>query len=150
MRKKKKDTGFTHKELVKKAVYWLGHAKKCNPVFGERGSRQISEVPDAIGFTAHESIVVEVKVSKSDLLADKKKKHRTDGKGMGNRRFYLMPQDLYEQLEDHDWEGWGVLTCNRYGTKQARGMASGEFESCIKSERDFLRSRVLEIQNFGR
>jgi len=141
---------FTHNELVKKAVYWLGHAKQCNPVFGERGSRQLSEIPDAIGFTAHESIVVEVKVSKSDLLADQKKPHRTNGDGMGNRRFYLMPEDLYEQCKDHDWNGWGVLITNRYGTKQARGMSSGEFESNIKSERDFLRSRVLEIQNFGR
>ncbi len=141
---------FTHKELVKKAVYWLGHAKQCNPVFGERGSRQIAEIPDAIGFTAHESIVVEVKISKSDLLADKKKSHRTNGEGMGNKRFYLMPQELYEQCIDHDWGGWGVLTCNKYGTKQARGMKSDEFESSIKSERDFLRSRVLEIQNFGK
>jgi len=141
---------FTHKELVKKAVYWLGHAKQCNPAFGERGSRQLSEIPDAIGFTAHESIVVEVKISKSDLLADKKKTHRTNGKGMGNKRFYLMPHELYEQCSDYDWNGWGVLTCNRYGTKQVRGMASDDFESNIKSERDFLRSRILEIQNFGR
>ena len=140
---------FTHKELVRKAVYWLGHAKQCNPAFGERGSRQLSEIPDAIGFTAHESIVVEVKISKSDLLADKKKKHRTNGEGMGNKRFYLMPQELYEQCKDHDWDGWGVLTCDSYGTKQVRGMKSAEFESNIKSERDFLRSRVLEIQSFG-
>lgn len=29
-------------------------------------------------------------------------------------------------------------------------MKSSEFESNIKSERDFLRSRILEIQNFGK
>ncbi len=145
-----KSKPFTHNELVKKAVYWLGHAKQCNPVFGERGSRQLSEMPDAIGFTAHESIVVEVKVSKSDLRVDKKKPHRTNGEGMGNKRFHLMPQELYEQCENHDWNGWGVITCNSYGTKQVRGMSSDEFESNIKSERDFLRSRVLEVQSFGR
>ncbi len=145
-------TTLTHKDLVKHAVRWLAGAQQCNPVFSERGSARVGEVPDAIGFTANESVVVEVKVSKSDLMADKKKPHRTNGDGMGNRRYYLLTEELYQQCKDHDWRGWGVAVWSDRSlcVRQVRGMSSEEFNSNIQKERDFLRSRILEVQRFGR
>ena len=140
-----------HKELVEHAKFWLIRSKQCNPVFTEKGSVNFSEMPDAIGFTAHLSIVLECKISKSDLRADKKKPHRQNG-GLGNLRYYFMPLSLYEECKDYDWKGWGVVTItSKHGTivRQVRGLDSKEFESNIKNERDFLRSRVLEIQRFG-
>jgi hypothetical protein len=146
------DKIMTHNDLVKKAVVWLKTAQQCNPVFSERGSARIPEVPDAIGFTSTESIVVEVKVSKGDLMADKKKLHRTNGDGMGNRRYYLMPEDIYQECKGNDWRGWGVAVWSDRSmcVRQVRGMSSKEFSSNIQKERDFLRSRILEVQRFGR
>ncbi|NDV19085.1 hypothetical protein GO013_06580 [Pseudodesulfovibrio sp. JC047] len=140
---------MTHAQVVKKAKDWLRLAKKCNPVFAERGGQVINEFPDAIGFTAHETIVVECKVSKSDLLADKKKPFRSEG-GLGDQRYYMLPASLYDECEDHDWGGWGVVLCGPdRATKQVWGMKSADFTSNLKVERDFLRSRVMEIQRFG-
>lgn len=142
---------LTHSDLVKKAVAWLKSAKQCNPVFAERGSQMISEMPDAIGFGPHSTVVVECKVSMSDLQVDAKKPHRLDGTAMGTQRYYLMPGYLYyKKCRDHDFGGWGVLICDdTHPAQQVRGMKSADFESNTKSERDFLRSRVLEVQRFG-
>ena len=41
---------YTHNQLVEKAKFWLKNAKKCNPVFAEKGSARIGEFPDAIGW----------------------------------------------------------------------------------------------------
>lgn len=141
---------MTHRALVQKAIAWLKSAKQCNPVFAERGGQMLSEMPDAIGFGPHVTVVVECKRTISDLRADSKKPHRTDGTAMGDERYYLMPYGLYEQCKDHDFGGWGVLTCDEYHhPQQVRGRGSSKFQSNVKSERDFLRSRVLEVQRFG-
>ena len=142
---------MTHKELVGHAKFWLSRSKQCNPVFIEKGSGNFSEMPDVIGFTSNQSMVIECKISKSDLRADKKKPHRQTG-GLGNLRYYFIPLSLYEECKDFDWNGWGVVTITPNDgilVRQIRGLNSKEFESNIKNERDFLRSRVLEIQRFG-
>ncbi len=144
-----KAADITHSQLVKDAAHWLRCAKNCNPVFTEKGSANIGEMPDAIGFTAKSSIVVECKVSKSDLYADRKKPHRTEG-GMGNCRYYLLTRELYEECKDFDFRGWGVVITERGQVCQVRGKGSAEFESCLAAERTFLRSRILEVQRFGR
>ena len=138
-----------HKQLVKKAAYWLKSAKQCNPVFAEQGSANFSEMPDAIGWTARECIVVECKTSRSDLLADMKKEHRNIG-GLGTKRYYLMPRELYEQCKDIELNGWGIILCDEYGiTQKARFIDSKDFASNKENEVYFLRSRILEIQRFG-
>ena len=61
-----------------------------------------------------------------------------------------MTTDLFKECKNFDFDGWGVVTCGDSGrTQQVRGMKSSEFVSNIKNERDFLRSRILEIQRFG-
>ncbi|AXH68412.1 hypothetical protein [Vibrio phage R01] len=66
------------------------------------------EQPDALGWRASVSILIEVKTSRSDFLADKNKKFRADPSiGMGDWRFYLCPKDLISK--DELPEGWGLL-----------------------------------------
>lgn len=67
------------------------------------GSR---EQPDVIGFRSSCSAIIEVKVSRSDFFADKKKPERTVG-GLGNYRFYLCPEGLVEPEEVPT--RWGLL-----------------------------------------
>lgn len=147
---------MTHKELVNGAKEWLLSAKQCNPVFTERGSARIREMPDAIGWGAHGSIVVECKVSKSDFMVDAKKSFRMKPElGMGKFRFMLMPQELYASLKGHDFRGWGVLTVKDAGggisrPTQVRMMGSNEHDFNMEAELNFLRSRLLEVQRFGR
>jgi hypothetical protein len=88
-------------------------------------------------------------MSKSDLYADRKKPFRESG-GLGNLRYYFMPESLYNECKNFDFRGWGVVVLTEMSViKKIRGIDSIEFESNMKNERDFLRSRVLEIQRFG-
>ena len=55
-----------------------------------------TEQPDVLGLTAYgKSIIVEVKVSRADFLADKKKSWRINPNiAMGDERVYLTPEGL--------------------------------------------------------
>jgi hypothetical protein len=105
---------MTHDELCKLAVKWLrrpnsagGHG--CSVAVSECRSGFGGEIPDAIGFRANwnnGSVVVEVKVSRSDFLADRNKPHRQQG-GMGTWRYYMAPTGV---LKPEDLpERWGLL-----------------------------------------
>ena len=70
--------------------------------------------------------------------------------GLGNQRFYFIAESLYQECKEFDFRGWGIVVITEYGVvKKLRGIDSIDFESNIKNERDFLRSRILEIQRFG-
>jgi len=67
------------------------------------GSR---ERTDVFGLRSTCSVVIEVKVSRNDFLADAKKPERQSG-GLGNYRFYLCPEGL---LQPSDMPPkWGLL-----------------------------------------
>lgn len=138
-----------HRKLVKAAERWLITSKGCNPVFCEKGSRGCQEIPDAIGWTCEGSIVVECKTSKADFIANSKKTLT-----LGNERYFLMENSLYEQVKDIVPDGWGILNIysaddlNWYA-RQERFKSSRKFESCLKSEIRYLRSRILAIQRYG-
>lgn len=73
-----------------------------------RTKTQYGELPDAIGFSKWTSCLIEVKCSRADLLADRKKRFRiTPEKGMGNWRFFLSEPGIVE-ISDLP-EGWGLL-----------------------------------------
>ena len=99
----------THAQLVESAAKWL--KRNGFSVIGTEiiasGSR---EIPDAIGFREAGTCtaLVEVKVSRSDFLADAKKPWRAPGAaGLGLYRFYLSPPDVIS-IEDLP-AGWGLL-----------------------------------------
>ena len=115
---------LTHRSLCDIAVKWLkrpssngGHG--CHVAVSEVASGWSGEIPDAIGFRAtgdhtDGSIVVEVKVSRSDFLADKKKSHRNGQTiGLGNWRYYMCPVDLIKAEEIP--VGFGLLYINTRG-----------------------------------
>ncbi len=137
-----------HSDLVKEAKKWLINAKGCNPVFCEKGSSGCAEIPDAIGWTTDKCIVVECKVSKSDFLANNKKTLR-----LGDKRFFMVPKILYEEVKDIIPQGHGIITVNEtdngYYSRQERFKDSVDFSSCLNSEISYLRSRILEVQRYG-
>lgn len=73
-------------------------------------SAMMGEQPDILGMDySADSIVGEVKVSRSDFFADKKKPWRKDGQGMGKCRFFLTPKGLLKPEEiPYGWQLWEV------------------------------------------
>jgi len=53
------------------------------------------------------TILLEVKVNRSDFLADLKKSHRKTGRGIGSERYYLCPDGIIKEKELP--ENWGLL-----------------------------------------
>lgn len=112
---------WNHAGLVEIALKWLrrqpsanGHG--CNFAVAECASGYTGEIPDAIGFRLEHpqviSVVVEVKVSRGDFLADRKKPHRISG-GMGAYRYFMCPEGMIKPEELP--QGWGLLWVNSRG-----------------------------------
>ena len=146
---------MTHKELVEKARFWLLSAKGCNPVFTEKGSAHSNERPDAIGWSGQESIIVECKTTETDLRADAKKTFRPNSHtGMGNLRYYLFPDDLWETIKnksDINFFGFGIVCIDLNGfAYQVRLKHSAKFICNERAEIYYLRNRILEVQKYGR
>jgi len=107
---------MTHTECVEVAARYL--SKRCNVVLPEFYTHN-DELPDVIGFdtgiirdgrwnSGVYSRLIEVKVSRSDFLADKRKSFRMrPEKGMGDFRYYCCPKGLISKDEVPD--GWGLL-----------------------------------------
>lgn len=88
------------------------HGHGCNIAIIEGCADR--ENADVIGFRhsspAKGSVLIEVKVSRADFLADKKKPHRINPEqGMGKWRYFLCPENLItpKDLERHP--KWGLL-----------------------------------------
>lgn len=98
-----------HDALVDRADRWLKNACGCSVVLTElRAFTPTGECPDAVGWRSDYSVLVECKVSRSDFLADRKKRFRvTPGAGIGTYRFFMCPAGIIapEDLPD----GWGLL-----------------------------------------
>lgn len=117
----------THKTLTELAVKWLKRPNSaggpgCAIAMNECKTGYSGEIPDAIGFrrTGHQptdgSVVVEVKTSRADFLADAKKPHRMSG-GVGSWRYYMAPTGLIAPMELP--AGWGLLEVNVRGHVKA-------------------------------
>ena len=107
---------FTHKDLIPIAYKWVLKNASCGVAFKELYSHACNgEYPDVIGFGAWgHSVLIEVKVSRSDFLCDKKKSFRKNPeKGMGSQRFYMCPEGLIKK--DELPEGWGLIYVNVAG-----------------------------------
>jgi hypothetical protein len=125
-------TDLSHRAICDVAVKWLKrpHSQKghgCQFAAAEPQTGLSGEIPDAFGFRCSEywggSVVVEVKVSRSDFLADKGKPHRNTG-GMGDWRYYMAPEGLIAPSDLPD--GWGLVIVNPRGhLKVLAGAAMG-------------------------
>lgn len=112
----------THAELNEIARRWLlraqsGRGPGCNIALKEVGALYDTEIADAWGYRwGYDgcSVLVEVKVSRSDFLRDKHKPHRVPGvPALGDFRYYMCPEGLLT-LDDMP-EGWGLLWVNSRG-----------------------------------
>ena len=119
---------FSHQDLCSLAVNWLKRAPgrsgpACQVAFSEAKGSWSGEIPDAIGFrTAVEdegSVVVEVKVSRADYLADRGKAHRqVPALGMGLYRYYMAPVGV---IAAHELpSGWGLVEVSPRGVLTVR------------------------------
>jgi len=102
-------TPSLHDELVDRACRWLKGTCGCTVSAGElRAFTGSGEIPDAIGWRAEYSILVECKTSRSDFFADRDKIFRIESAlGVGDYRFYLCPPGVIEPSELP--ENWGLL-----------------------------------------
>lgn len=112
----------SHKKLQEIAISWLkrpqsGRGPGCQVALQEVGGLYGGERADAWGYRwgwGGGSIVVEVKVSRSDFLVDTKKPHRNgEVLGMGTWRYYMCPEGIIT-LDDLP-HGWGLLWVNSRG-----------------------------------
>lgn len=112
---------MTHKELCALAVAWLKRPSSrngpgCLIAVAETMNFVNQEVPDAIGWRPCRgldggSVLVEVKTSRSDFLADRKKPHRISPvEGMGTFRYYMVPEGMVKPSELP--ERWGLVEVN--------------------------------------
>ncbi|WP_010323648.1 hypothetical protein [Marinobacterium stanieri] len=113
---------MTHDALSGLASKWLkrsysANGPGCHVGLVEVGGLFGGERADAWGYRwGHRggSVLVEVKTSRSDFLADAKKPHRNGEKlGMGLYRYYLCPEGIIQPDELPD--GWGLLWVNKRG-----------------------------------
>ena len=145
---------WEHKQLVDLAKSWLLNAKRCNPVFCERGSGQSREMPDTLGWTAKGSVLVECKSNIADFRSDKIKVVRTHPEmGMGRLRFYLLTEEVYRVAKECKElvPGWGICIIGSMGyIRQVNNMESKIWKYDERAELYYLRSRILGIQNYGR
>lgn len=101
----------THYSLCKKAAAFLRSKKGFGLLYSVCEISVDGESPDAFGFghyfkgTTH---LIEVKVSRSDFLADRKKIFRRHAyKGIGELRYYCCPEGLISPSEIP--EKWGLI-----------------------------------------
>ncbi|RLC69276.1 MAG: hypothetical protein DRH97_00255 [Chloroflexi bacterium] len=134
-----------HNKLVQTAAKWLRkHSQNavipnCNIISDDiKSATKTGEIPDVIGWCSWCSILIEVKVSRADYFADRKKEFRTVvEKGMGEFRYYICPKGMIEETEVP--VQWGLLYCNDDGNIEIVREAIKQ-ESNLDAERTLLLS----------
>lgn len=103
----------THAKLVERAVKWLRDTRRHTVVLCETKTLVTDEEPDVIGWKGSgASSLLEVKASRADFHADKKKPFRVHPYlGMGRERWYATEPGLLT-IEDLP-EGWGLVEFGR-------------------------------------
>jgi hypothetical protein len=95
---------------------------RCKLVIVRAKPWSCREHPDAIGWDhGGESVVIECKVSVGDFGADRLKPWRTYSKGMGFKRYYMIPDELWNSERFMSWvmvpRGIGLLIVTAHRVK---------------------------------
>lgn len=135
---------MTHDQLLKKAARWLKRhdqnmlVPNCGLVLTDLSTAHCSR-PDVLGFNSHTSVLLEVKVSRRDFLADKKKKVRiVERLEVGELRYYISPPEIIK-VEDLP-PGWGLIHFS--DRKFTIEKLSEKFPANLKGERKILLSHI--------
>lgn len=109
---KRTSTNTAHRGLCVLAAKWLRsttgwHKPRCPYVAVELVTAG-TEQADVFGWNYWTTVMIEVKASRSDFLADAKKPHRKNpSEGVGHLRYYCCPAGL---IKDSDLPPyWGLL-----------------------------------------
>lgn len=133
---------------IKRLGYPFAFANMTSSIAGEQ--------PDVLGMNSWgESILIEVKVSRSDFQADSKKPWRQEGCGFGRRRVYLTTKALLKPEETpYGWELWEIHGKTKPILKIIKGRADitvkdkwgeragSEFRNCDLEEFRHFQTRV--------
>ncbi|MDR6218732.1 hypothetical protein [Deinococcus soli (ex Cha et al. 2016)] len=116
----------THAQLVQVAHRWLTTRGACDFAFAEFGNNTTAEKPDVLGFLdIDHTVLIEVKISRSDFLADARKPWRQrPEEGMGDWRYYLTPPGLLRAEELP--RNWGLLEAGPRGVRLVKPLAIHE------------------------
>lgn len=108
---------MTHRELCElgaKYMYRNGTILFNKPKYVVCELERIGECPDVFGFGFAYTQLLEIKVSRSDFLSDKKKEWRINPEiGLGQYRSYLCPENLIKENELP--YNWGLFYLNENG-----------------------------------
>ena len=147
---------MTHEELVIRAERWL-KTMGCGVVLNDnfRAGTHSGEQPDAIGWRDGLSLLVECKATRSDFLADRKKRFRADpALGMGDWRFFMCPPGLIKPEELP--EGWGLLYAHPRKIQKVHGVpgnahwwAARPFEADKRCETQMMYSALRRLSLRG-
>jgi len=110
--------------------------------------------PDIYGFGTTLTQQIEVKVSRSDFLKDKKKRHKILGRDVGELRSYLCPENLIKP--DELPEGWGLLYVNSENKiieiiePKKQNICSDEIHIiCSIMRRVDIKSQIFSFKNYN-
>lgn len=145
---------MTHSDLVRVAARWLKSKAvtcdsisliRCPIVFTEMVTL-MSETPDAIGFfQSRFSILIECKASRSDFLADKKKRFRVRPElGVGDYRYFMTVAGLISIAELP--ERWGLLEVSGKNVTVVQ-KAGRQQKKAMSNEMVMLASAVRRLQS---
>ena len=106
------DAENRHRQLCLLAGNWLRKPGRISPPACPYTAVEMktinAETPDVFGFNSWLTVLIEVKISRTDFFADRKKFFRANPeKGMGALRFYCCPNGLISPDEIPD--KWGLL-----------------------------------------
>jgi len=135
---------MTHSELVERAVLWLQGRGGCTFAFSEFHTGASWESPDAIGFRAWGSTVVECKTSRADFKHDAKKPFRRHpASGLGHERYFMVPTGLISA--DELPAKWGLLYAHGRHVKVIR-KSEGFTDRNYRGEIGFLVSMLRRAE----
>jgi len=147
---------LSHRYLCQKAARYLknngieptGLIKpshlKCQYVVCEL--ERVGESPDAFGWGCGSTQLIEVKVSRSDFLSDKKKHwRRIPDYGIGRFRSYLCPEGLIKETDLP--KNWGLLWIDEAG--KITEIVKPEFQPCNHIEEINLITSILRREQIS-
>lgn len=135
---------MTHDELVAISAKWLRKHQQniiipnCTVVASDMHTVHLSR-PDVLGFNSDKSVLLEIKVNRSDFVSDKQKRARIDPeKEVGEFRYYVCPYGLI--FPDEIPTAWGLIYCDDKGkmTIEKIGLKFSQFN--LSEERSILMS----------
>lgn len=135
---------MTHDQLLIKVSRWLKKHEQnmivpnCSLVINDLSTAHRSR-PDVIGFNSHTSVLLEVKVSRGDFLADREKAVRKDESlEVGELRYFVSPPGIIRVVDLPP--GWGLIhfSNNKFSVEKV----SEEFSANLEGERKILLSHI--------